>query len=102
MQSSLARGRRGVFPTDPHRSDDPGRERESCRDEHEAEDDAVVLADAEQQARRTLALLAANVMVVTVAPPAAWVRGALAEHVDELVERELGSRGAPSPYLSAW
>jgi len=93
------------FSTDPRRSDDSSHsseERESCRDEHEGDDDAVVLADAEQQARRTLALVAANVMVVTIAPPAAWVRGALAEHVDELVERELGSRGAPSPYLSAW
>lgn len=75
--------------------------RESCRDESEG-GSAVVLADAEEQAHRTLALIRANVMVVTVAPPAAWVRGALAEHIDELIERELASRGAPSPYLSAW
>jgi len=62
----------------------------------------VILAGAETHIAWTAELLGEGLVVVTVAPPAAWVRGALAEHIDELVERELAARGAPSPYLTAW
>ena len=56
----------------------------------------------EAQVQRTAELLGAGAMVVEVLAPPASMRGRLCEHVDELVERALGIRGAPSPYLAAW
>jgi hypothetical protein len=56
----------------------------------------------EAQVQRTAELLGAGAMVVEVLTPPPSMRGRLCEHVDELVERALGIRGAPSPYLAAW
>ncbi|MEA2753259.1 MAG: hypothetical protein QOI41_7402 [Myxococcales bacterium] len=56
----------------------------------------------EAQVQRTAELLGDGAMVVEVIAPPASMRGRLCEHVDELVERALGIRGAPSPYLAAW
>ncbi len=82
----------------------------------EAEEDAAVAPEAgraplagelaflspEAQVQRTAELLGEGAIVVEVAAPPASLRGRLADHVDELVERALGVRGAPSPYLVAW
>ncbi|MBX3188376.1 MAG: hypothetical protein KF819_15265 [Labilithrix sp.] len=56
----------------------------------------------EAQVQRTAELLGAGVLVVVAAPAPGFVRGKLAEHLDDLLERELGARGAPSPYMAAW
>lgn len=56
----------------------------------------------ERQVERTAELLGKGAMIVDVPTPAASLRGHLGEHIDELVERSLGIRGAPSRYLPAW
>jgi hypothetical protein len=56
----------------------------------------------EAQVQRTAELLGEGAMVVEVIAPPASMRGRLCEHVDDVVERALGIRGAPSPYLTAW
>jgi len=56
----------------------------------------------EAQVQRTVELLGAGAVMVVVPPPVATLRGRLAERLDDLVERELGARGAPSPFLSEW
>jgi hypothetical protein len=56
----------------------------------------------EAQVQRTAELLGAGAIVVELVAPPASMRGRLCEHVDELLERALGVRGAPSPYLAAW
>ncbi len=56
----------------------------------------------EAQVQRTAELLGAGAVVVVVPPPAVAVRGRLAERLDDLIERELGARGAPSPFLNEW
>ena len=56
----------------------------------------------EAQVQRTAELLGEGAIVVEIASPPASLRGRLADHLDELVERALGVRGAPSPYLVAW
>ena len=56
----------------------------------------------EAQVQRAAELLGAGAIVVDVGSPPPSMRSKLAEHLDDLVERELGIRGAPSPYLSAW
>jgi len=56
----------------------------------------------EAQVQRTAELLGEGAMVVEVVAPPASMRGRLCEHIDYLVERALGIRGAPSPYLTAW
>jgi hypothetical protein len=56
----------------------------------------------EAQVQRTAELLGEGAIVVEIAAPPASLRGRLADHVDELVERALGVRGAPAPYLVAW
>ena len=62
----------------------------------------ITFASPEAQVQRTAELLGAGAIVVVMAPPASPVRGRLAEHLDDVLERELGARGAPSPYLTAW
>jgi hypothetical protein len=62
----------------------------------------VAFVSPEAQVQRTAELLGAGAMVVEVIAPPASMRGRLCEHVDELLERALGIRGAPSPYLAAW
>ena len=52
--------------------------------------------------QRAAELLGDGAMVVEVAAPPASMRGRLCEHIDDFVERALGIRGAPSPYLTAW
>lgn len=56
----------------------------------------------EAQVQRTAELLGDGAMVVEVVAPPASMRGRLCEHIDDFVERALGIRGAPSPYLTAW
>lgn len=63
---------------------------------------SVSFASPAEQSARAEALGEAGFVVVTAAPPAIYVRAALAEHLDDLIERELASRGAPSPHLTAW
>jgi hypothetical protein len=63
---------------------------------------AVAFASPEAQLQRTAELLGDGALVVIVPPLPASARGRLGEHLDELVERELAARGAPSPYLCAW
>jgi hypothetical protein len=62
----------------------------------------LAFLSAEAQVQRTAELLGAGAMVVEVIAPPASMRGRLCEHVDEVLERALGIRGAPSPYLAAW
>ncbi len=62
----------------------------------------MTFASPEAQVQRTAELLGAGAIVVVVAPPAASMRGRLAEYLDDVLERELGARGAPSPYLTTW
>ena len=62
----------------------------------------LAFLSAEAQVQRTAELLGEGAIVVEVAAPSASLRGRLADHLDELVERALGVRGAPSPYLVAW
>lgn len=62
----------------------------------------VAFASPEHQAQRTSELLGQGAIVVLVPPPPDAMRGRLAEHVDEHIERALGDSGCPSPYLSAW
>ena len=62
----------------------------------------LAFLSAEAQVQRTAELLGEGAVVVEVAAPAASLRGRLADHLDELIERALGVRGAPSPYLVAW
>ncbi|HEY8074644.1 MAG TPA: hypothetical protein VIF62_11045, partial [Labilithrix sp.] len=62
----------------------------------------MAFASPEVQVQRTAELLGEGAIVVIVPPLAASMRGRLAEHVEECVERELGSRGAPAPYFAAW
>ncbi len=56
----------------------------------------------EVQVQRTAELLGAGAVVVVVPPPVVALRGRLAERLDDLIERELGARGAPSPFLNEW
>lgn len=56
----------------------------------------------EGQLQRTAELLGRGAVVVSVPPLPRALRGRLAEHIEERVERELAARGAPSPYLAAW
>ena len=56
----------------------------------------------EAQVQRTAELLGEGAVVVDVPPPPASMRGKLAEYLDDKVERALGVRGAPSPYLAEW
>lgn len=56
----------------------------------------------EAQVQRKAELLGEGAIVVEVPPPLASIRGRLGDHLDELVERALGVRGAPSPYQVAW
>lgn len=65
-------------------------------------DGELAFASEEAQVQRISELLGAGAMVVEVPSPPASMRGRLAEHVDERVERALGIRGAPSPYLTTW
>jgi hypothetical protein len=62
----------------------------------------LAFASAEARAQRTAELLGDGAIVVEVASPAASIRGRLGEHIDYLVERALGIRGAPAPYLESW
>ena len=62
----------------------------------------VGFASPEGQVQRTTELLAAGALIVRVPPIPASMRGLLAEHIDEHIERELGACGAPSPYLTEW
>jgi hypothetical protein len=62
----------------------------------------VAFVSAEAQMQRTSELLGVGAIVVDVPSPPASMRGRLAELIDELLERALGIRGAPSPYLTAW
>src|SRR4051812_7027250 len=62
----------------------------------------ISFASAEAQVQRTAELLGADAIVVVMSPPAASIRGRLAERLDDIIERELGARGAPSPYLTEW
>lgn len=65
-------------------------------------DGELAFMSAEAQVQRTTELLGAGALVVAVPSPAASLRGKLAEHLDETIERALGVRGAPSPYLASW
>ncbi len=56
----------------------------------------------EAQVQRTAELLGAEVIVAVVSAPGPSVRGRLAERIDDVIERELAARGAPSPYLTEW
>lgn len=40
--------------------------------------------------------------MAVVPKPDLTVRGRLAERIDDIIERELAARGAPSPFLTAW
>ncbi len=62
----------------------------------------VVFASEQEQAQRSIELLGAGALLVTVPPPRPDARGRLGEVIEELVERELARMGAPSPYLAAW
>ena len=62
----------------------------------------VAFASAEEQVQRSAELLGSGAMLVTLPPPSLDARGRLGDILEELVERELARRGAPSPYLSAW
>ncbi len=73
----------------------------------EAEDVSLVRGEAsfaspEVQLQRRAELLGAGALVVTVPELPRSLRGRLAEHIDERIERELAARGAPSPYLASW
>lgn len=61
----------------------------------------VQFASPELQVQRTNELLGAGAMVVSIPLVTASVRGALAELIDESVEQELTTRGAPAPGLPA-
>lgn len=65
-------------------------------------DGELAFVSPEAQVQRTSELLGAGAIVVDMACPPASIRGKLSEHLDELIERALGIRGAPSPYLSTW
>ena len=62
----------------------------------------VAFVSPEAQVQRMTELLGDGAMVVEIAAPPASMRGRLCEHIDYAVERALGIRGAPSPYLTAW
>jgi hypothetical protein len=62
----------------------------------------LAFASPEAQVQRTAELLGASAIVVSVPPLPDPMRGRLAEHVDEHIERALGESGCPSPFLSAW
>ena len=62
----------------------------------------IAFVSPEAQIQRTAELLGAGAVMVVVPPPVAALRGRLAERLDDLIERELGARGAPSPFLSEW
>ncbi|MDB4947144.1 MAG: hypothetical protein JWP97_6678 [Labilithrix sp.] len=59
-------------------------------------------ASPEAQVQQTAELLGAGAIVAAVPPPGRTLRGRLAERIDDIIERELGARGAPSPYLAEW
>lgn len=59
----------------------------------------ITFASPEAQEQRTAELLGTGALVVQLPPLAASMRGRLAEHVEEHVERALAARGAPAPYL---
>ena len=65
-------------------------------------DGELVFLSAEEQAQRSIELLGAGALLVTLPPPVLSARGRLGELLEELVERELARLGAPSPYLAAW
>ncbi len=62
----------------------------------------VAFASPEAQLQKRAELLGDDVLVVMIPPLGAALRGHLAEHIDERIERELAARGAPSPYLATW
>ena len=55
----------------------------------------------EAQIQRTAELLGEGAIVASVAVPSS-LRGQLGARIDDIIERELGARGAPSPYLAEW
>jgi hypothetical protein len=62
----------------------------------------LAFASAEAQQQRTAELLGEGAVVVEI-PPLPWaMRGRLAEHVDDHIERLLAARGCPSAHLCAW
>lgn len=65
-------------------------------------DGELAFLSQEAQVQRTAELLGEGAVVVDAGSPPASMRGRLAEHLDERVERALGIRGAPSPYVNAW
>jgi hypothetical protein len=65
-------------------------------------DGELAFLSQEAQVQRTAELLGEGAVVVDAGSPPASMRGRLAEHLDERVERALGIRGAPSPYITAW
>lgn len=65
-------------------------------------DGELAFVSPEAQVQRSSELLGAGAIVVDVPAPAASMRGKLAEYVDDMIERALGIRGAPSPYLTSW
>ena len=73
--------------------------RASDEDDLEGE---IAFLSAEEQAQRSVELLGAGALLVTLPPPGLSARGRLGEILEELVERELARLGAPSPYLAAW
>src|SRR5213592_2342574 len=56
----------------------------------------IAFASPEAQVQRTAELLGSGALVVDVPPLALQMRGRLAEHLDEHVERALAARGAPA------
>jgi len=62
----------------------------------------VAFVGPEVQVQRTAELLAQGAIVVNVPPLPDAMRGRLAEHVDEHIERALAEGGCPSPHVSAW
>lgn len=62
----------------------------------------VLFVSGEEQVQRSAELLGAGALLVTLPPPTLEARGRLGDVLEELVERELARRGAPSAYLSAW
>ena len=65
-------------------------------------DGELAFVSADAQVQRTSELLGAGAIVVELPAPPASMRGRLGEHLDDMVERALGIRGAPSPYLTTW
>jgi hypothetical protein len=69
---------------------------------HAPLDGELAFVSPEAQVQRTAELLGAGAIVVEVPSPPASLRGKLAEHLDEMIERALRVHGAPSPYLATW